>query len=549
MNKLAPTQSAPAASVIRLELLAAKLAAIQNLDDAALAEEFTQRPELREMLLFLQWVSMQPGGLVKFVTDLLEQFPHRIGTPTMVAAHGRKYTFEEKLSIWYELPEKDRPDAADIAPDWLSESLLSDYSAHDQEQWEEKELREVQKLLKRYDEPYFHNLCRGVAWEELPKYLASLCNDLEKPVVSESTRRCADRGKVPRWYHTETWYFSDVTGAVLGMMKLHEERVLKTLAQTAVTVKVFDALDYAYSENCSVRIEGDSRFGKTQSIETWATMRPGRARLVNVPASNTLIDLLRKVADAAGIAYSYKTNQNELKAKVEYVIQHCRLFFIFDECAFLVPQTYSKTSAPVRLNWVRTEIVDRHLPFAAVVTPQSFHGAVKQFVKTTGYVMEQFLGRTLLTVPLPSELEEKDLIAVAKIHFPEMDEDHLGLIAAQAMLSENYLMAVEAIAKRARYIAKREKHRTITLKDLDIAISEVIPAPAPAATSVGMPSAGHSHSRQGKRAERFVEVPLRALETPIKTPRCGSADTDFGSRSLRSGDSVATTPEALAAAS
>jgi hypothetical protein len=283
-----------------------------------------------------------------------------------------------------------------------------------------------------------------------------------------------------------------------------------------------------------VRIEGDSRFGKTESIKAWCESRPGLARLVNVPSSNTLADLLRKVADALGISWTYNTSQCELKIKVEYVIRHGGLFIVLDEGAFLLPQTYTRTSSPVRLNWVRTEIVDQGLPLAVVVTPQSFHPAVRRFVRSTGYAMEQFTGRTLLSVALPSELEETDLIAVARIHFPEMDEDYLGLIAAQAMICENYLQAVEAIAKRARFIAKREAHRSVTPKDLDMAISEVIPvAPAPMAEREDPVPAAQSWSARKARA-RAIKAPEKALETRMQ-PDAGADEMEptFDRRSLR----------------
>lgn len=548
MNKLAPVQSAPPAGVVRIEFLAAKLASAQNLENRDLAAQFAGNPKLREMLLFLQWKSMQPGGLPKFVDDLVQHFPQRLGTPTMSAAYGRKYTVIEKIAIWYELPAKDRPEGSVSEPDWSTESLLDNSpSAKEIAELEAEELRAVQKLLNKYDEPYFIDLCKNAATEGLPTFLASLCNDRDKSIAACRGRKCEIASKIPSWFHGDIWYFEDIIGTVLEMMELHAQTVLKTLAQTAVTTKVFDALDYALSEKCSVRIVGDSRFGKSQSIGTWTSMRPGLARLVNVPSSNTLIDLLRKVADAVGVIYTYKTGQNELKAKVEYVIQHCRLFLVCDECAFLIPQTYSKTTAPVRLNWVRTEIIDHGLPFAAVVTPQSFDRAVKRFVNTTDYAMEQFLGRTLLTVPLPSELEEKDLIAVAKIHFPEMDDDHLGLIAAQAMLSENYLMAVEAIAKRARYIAKRENHHAITLNDLDIAISEVMPAAREAQADTSA-----TRARQGSIApapKRPFKTSIKGVERPVKLARSGAVETLFSSRSLRSDDSEVTTPQAIAEAS
>jgi hypothetical protein len=72
-------------------------------------------------------------------------------------------------------------------------------------------------------------------------------------------------------------------------------------------------------------------------------------------------------------------------------------------------------------------------------------------------------------------LEFNDLLAVARIHFPEVDLDYLELIASKAQQSESYLFAVESIAKRARYISKRDNHPKILLEDLDLAIAEVIP--------------------------------------------------------------------------
>jgi hypothetical protein len=85
---------------------------------------------------------------------------------------------------------------------------------------------------------------------------------------------------------------------------------------------------------------------------------------------------------------------------------------------------------------------------------------------------------------LPNELEQDDLLAVARIHFPELSDDFLQVIVGTSMRSESYLMAVEAIAKRVRFIARRDNHPSVTLKDLKLAISEIIPgqAAAPAAT-------------------------------------------------------------------
>ena len=48
---------------------------------------------------------------------------------------------------------------------------------------------------------------------------------------------------------------------------------------TEVALKVFDALEYAWSEKAMVQITGDARFGKTEAVKTWCMMHPGQARL------------------------------------------------------------------------------------------------------------------------------------------------------------------------------------------------------------------------------------------------------------------------------
>ena len=81
------------------------------------------------------------------------------------------------------------------------------------------------------------------------------------------------------------------------------------------------------------------------------------------------------------------------------------------------------------------------------------------------------------------------MLAIAKIKCPDLDGDFQELIAAKALQSENYIMAVEAIGKRARYIARRDGHPEIMiLADVTQAIAEVIPASAPAPAAAAKPA-------------------------------------------------------------
>jgi hypothetical protein len=259
-------------------------------------------------------------------------------------------------------------------------------------------------------------------------------------------------------------------------------------------LKVFDALEYAWSEKGLVQITGDARFGKTEAVKTWCMMHPGKARLVTTPCSNYEADIWRAVADALGIEHTYKTNPRKLKELVEFTVNHSGLMFVFDEAHFLFPARLSPTTFPMRLNWVRTQIVDRKCPVALVSTPQDYSRAADKFVKASGYNLAQWTGRTVHQTILPGELEFDDLLAIAKIKCPELDGDFQELIAAKALQSENYIMAVEAIGKRARYIAKRDGHPETTLADVKLAIAEVIPtsAPVPAAATRPAPATAAS---------------------------------------------------------
>src|SRR5215469_3708768 len=51
---------------------------------AALLGGLTDAERKRQLLLFLQALSLREGGIRRIVRELLEIFPHKVGTPTMV---------------------------------------------------------------------------------------------------------------------------------------------------------------------------------------------------------------------------------------------------------------------------------------------------------------------------------------------------------------------------------------------------------------------------------------------------------------------------------
>jgi hypothetical protein len=506
--------------IIRPEHVAEKLQAIRNYEYPEILDEITAQPRLEEMLWFLQYVSMQPGGLRKFCERMIEEMSARFGTPSMRAADSLPLSFDSRLRIYVEIPRAFQYYVSDLSREVNELVALMVQEEPPGTRTTAEDRATVSKHTKSWTKERFREVCFKAACEQLPRYLEALCTEKAKGFKPRTILEVYDLSDLMATEgQTETWFIDDPIGAVFEMMDRQASGVSRRLAMTAVSKKVFDALDYALQERTMVRIEGDSRFGKTESIRAWADMRPGLARVVNVPSSNLLADLVRNVAQALGIAARYWDRAHVLRGRVEYVLQQSGLFLILDEAAFLIPQNYTETTPPARLNWVRTEIVDRGLPLAIVVTPQTFMPAVGKFAKKTGFAMQQFLGRNYRVVQLPSELDQADLTAVARIHFPEMGEDYLALIADLAGMSENYLQTAEAVAKLARYIARRAGHRRITVSDIEAAVSEVIPrrqepASAPAVTGRAI----GTRRRLSGTSDTPIKEPLTA---PAKTMQPG----------------------------
>ncbi len=513
---------------IRPELLAGKLAAIRNYEHPKTLEQISERPRLVEMLWFIQFMSMQPGGLLRFCEDMFTKVPHRFGPPSLRAAKPGNLSLREKIQICSEFPMRSgapfHPRGTEDDLRWIARLIVEEHEGGERKTTDEDHANMARAVKDQTFETFQEN-CFDAARSVLPEFLYDLCTDKDLDFKNS---------KHSRWRQA-LWCVDDAVEAVMEMMDLQAQQVEKRLAMTEVAKLVFDRLDYALAEKVMVRIEGSSRFGKTEALSAWVEMRPGLARLVRVPCDNSMASLFKRIGEALGIDCSYGSNMSRLKDRVEYVIQHGGLFLVFDEAHFLAPLNFSETTPPHRLNWIRTEIVDRGLPLAVAMTPQSFKGAIDRYVKKTRYDMTQFFGRDFLPCVLPDVLTEQDMIAVARIHFPVMGENALGYIANEARLSENYLQAVEAIARRARYMAGK-RGGAVRLNDLKTAVAEVLVRPDVQAQSDPAPALVEEASPEP--AERGAQGSFKRVLTPPERgikPAPNEVEPDIlNNRSLRS---------------
>lgn len=443
-------------------LIAGKLESAHHRNGEEICEELKQEPRVQEILWFLQAVSMQPGSLAAYAEYLVNRYADELGSAELLALPDGKLTDKQLRDVWDAFPayvtsghecyslRDNNPPAR-----WMGAEEYDRRKAAWDEDWNARQAGWME---------FYHSLTRERLLEVCAEKAMFRLHEHLNRYLSDNTSALGN-----------PWFFARFQKVMLKEMNRHARELQQRLAPTAVVEKVFDGLDYAWAERVMVRIEGDSRFGKTESIETWCAMHPGRARLVTVPCSNADADFYRAIADALGIAYSFKSKAPALREAVEYVVRHAGLMLVFDEAHFLFPQRYSDSTPPMRLNWIRTNLIDRDMPCVIVATPQDYKTSGKRYVKKTGYTFAQWLGREGYHVTLPAELSQADMLAVARVHFPEINEPLLKVIVAAAGLSDAYLKAVENIARRARYLAGKAGRTSPGRAEVERAITETIP--------------------------------------------------------------------------
>jgi hypothetical protein len=497
--------------IVPPEILAGKIAAINNYEHPKLLEQLKAHPRFVEALWFLQAMSLRPGGLVRFAETLLAEFPERLGTATMRKIRG-ECSLAQKVAIINEMPEHARP-CLDVGGTLAA--ILARSEPRELATLNASEKKTLESALAKFSSEVLRARFRKAALQKLPAYLAALCTE-----PSKGTEAAIEHSW--REPFIETWYFDNPLQAVIELMDRHAERTKARLAMTAVTEEVFETLDRTAETRIMVVIRGTSRFGKTEALRTFCEMHPGRARFVAVPPSNCMRDLFVRIAEALGIEASYGVSAGRLGAKIAYVLRHSELFLCFDEGAWLLPQSYSRNTAPQRINWLRSELIDRGLPVAIAVTPQWYDEPLQTFVRTTKYAIEQFTGRCE-RVELPVELDEADLVKVAAVHFPEIKhKSDLLEIASYALTSDNYLQTIESIEKRARYMARREG-RELSMEVVQRAIAKAFPKPAKAQSEAPereLKTGLTAHKRQVKPApesREFNRCSLRAAVPELMT--------------------------------
>jgi DNA transposition AAA+ family ATPase len=433
-----------------------------------LKAELFDDPKTKTLLYFLQGVSLLPGGLRRIAGELLEMFPERLGTATMIkigCKAGKRLTQKERDEIDMEL------NSEDVVLESLAASLA-------------EERIEPPHCQKNADD--FLKECRWKAESHLETFLERICCDPEIAILSggqeeERYRTIAelvlqdssqlDFGKRLYVEDANVKYFHDLPGALHEYKRRYEERRREMFIKTSIGKVVFEALDYALETGRSALIEGNSGIGKTTGLEAWCAMHAGESRLVKLKGITHRTGFFREVARACGLARGTGLSPGKIQMRVEQFLQRSKLMLVIDEGQYLFPPGNRVYTPPELINWLMTACYNEHVPFAISATAE-FRKRRAIIEKNTTWQSEQLRRRLRRDFELPQKPTEEDLLLVAEKLLPGQSRSAVELVAGYSMTSGGYFQAITDTIDDARLMARRDGRDKFTFADLRAAIQE-----------------------------------------------------------------------------
>ncbi len=445
----------------------------------------------RQLLWFIQGVSLTEGGLDRMVDALLKMFPDRVQIPPLQDLGG---SLDARQLL--DEPIEDSGDVEPAAP------LLS-----------------VEDL---------HEKCLAQAREGLPEFLTRLCID---PALS-----------LERGGHTweSTMYLKDIVGALFEYQRRHNAQANEQFCQTAISRRIWEQLDYALRSKSMIVIDGREGRGKTEAVRAWCNCHLGVARFVSLVGTNTKTSHFTEMAKALGVGNGISFKVSQMQYNVQDVLRASQLMLVIDEAHYFFNQAPRMKTRPEMLDWIDSALCNPPLPIALVTTPQ-FMICMERAAGQVGWNYRQFKRRCKRYCRLPAKNTPEDTEAVALKLLPGADRATIKQIMAYEALSKRDLSAVGDVAREAKLLAEEDGAHRVTFEHVKRAIHEVlIVSDVPWAEM----ERRLQHQKVGHKASRIApEDAMEAIQEPSEparreiSPRILPAMT--ANRLVRSGGPVA----------
>lgn len=474
-------------------------------------------PKKAELLYFLQARSLKIGAK-GIACELMEMFPERIATPTMLEIDckpGKRLTEQERESIRQEL----------FPDETLTEALTRAVG----------EPRERCKLSA--DD--FLRVCRERSESGLGEFLEHLCCD-PTCAVEDDAKKIRNYQSIVRVAFEDTeyeeqtrmpfgsarlLYFQNILGALLDYKARSEKAARDNFVETSIGKVVFEALDYALETGRSALIEGNSGIGKTTGLDAWCEIHSGQARLVKLKGITHRTGFFREVAKALGVASGTGLSPGKIQMRVEQFLQRTKIMLVIDEGQYLMPPGNRVYTPPELINWLMTACYNEGVPFVISATSE-FRKRRAIIEKNTTWQSEQLRRRIRRYFSLPEKPTKTDLFRVAEKLLPGQDSRAVEYVVGYSMTSGGFFQAITDVIDDAHVLARREGREKITFADLKAAVQEWR---SPSDAALQRVFENPVPARRGRRAapvEDAQEQPileqdnrrLNARLSPVKAP-------------------------------
>ncbi len=252
------------------------------------------------------------------------------------------------------------------------------------------------------------------------------------------------------------WNFPDLWPAILAWRQNEIEASRGRIVETEITASIHDALDFAHESKSFTLIEGREGIGKSAAARAWCERNPGSAIYVSLGSGTDEMTLFRSIARVLGTACALSRRAGDIKARIEEALKPGHLTLVLDEAHFLWPQSdRAQRTAPKRVDWLRTALIDEGVPVVLISTPQYFKLQCDRFRKG-GWNANQIQRRLAQTVALPEALGKADALAMARFYFPHASPKDSARIAYLSALTTGYLTTMVHLKKRVDFFMSRK---------------------------------------------------------------------------------------------
>ena len=287
----------------------------------------------RSLVFFLQALSLpelagqpNPGGLKRWVREIISEFPERVGTPAMHqigVEPGRIYSADQVRTIRDELRARASLDEElPVTGDTYFSFDSGDIATH-----------AVKGAKPGYSAQLLLNKCRAIAETALEQFLVSLCTDPQMSIAAPGEGAAGAVVNREEW--EQTWgagqayriavpsvpYFRDILEALFEFERRFAVRAGEGFAETSIAKQVFATLDAGLRLRRIVLVNGLEGIGKSEAARAWCARRLGTVRYMDLDGITNKTSFFSSAARSLGLPCSGGLSPSKIQSRVEAMLQ------------------------------------------------------------------------------------------------------------------------------------------------------------------------------------------------------------------------------------